>query len=80
MFSRFHVWFSDDGEDYQTYLEISKTIAIDTSSNTAGTVLSTSIALGSRVGKFVKLELGLTGKWLLLSEITFYTGMLFRFQ
>lgn len=80
MFSRFRVWFSDDGQDYQTYPEISETITIDTGSSTAATVLSASIALRSRVGKFVKLELGVAGKWLILSEVTFHTGMLFRFQ
>lgn len=45
----------------------------DTSSSSAETIL-TWIPLQSRIGQFVKVEFSLTAKWLLLSEITFYTG------
>ncbi|XP_076169898.1 discoidin domain-containing receptor 2-like [Ptiloglossa arizonensis] len=71
-FSTLRVWFSTDGENYQTDPEILETTSIDASSTT-NDAISTSIALQSRIGRFVKLELNFGGKWLLLSEITFHT-------
>ncbi|XP_033332108.2 discoidin domain-containing receptor 2 isoform X1 [Megalopta genalis] len=72
MFSRLRIWFSTDGDDYQTNPDISETIPIDVN-DAISTVLSTSIPLRSKTGRFVKLELDFAGKWLLLSEITFHT-------
>ncbi|KZC04736.1 Discoidin domain-containing receptor 2, partial [Dufourea novaeangliae] len=74
MYSRVRIWFSVDGENYETTPEISETMSIDDNLST-GVVFSTSIMLQSRIGRFVKVELSLAAKWLLLSEITFYTGI-----
>ncbi|XP_076650199.1 discoidin domain-containing receptor 2-like isoform X2 [Halictus rubicundus] len=72
MFSRLQVWFSTNGDDYQTNPDISETIPID-GSDSGSTVFTTSIPLRSKIGRFVKLEVSFAGKWLLLSEITFHT-------
>lgn len=66
------VWFSIDGENYQSEAEKSEW-PIVARSPAAETVL-VSIPLQSRIGQFVKVEFSLAAKWLLLSEITFYTG------
>lgn len=66
------VWFSDDGENYRPEAEKSDW-PIVARSPSAETVL-VSIPLQSRIGQFVKVEFSLAAKWLLLSEITFYTG------
>ncbi|XP_076622399.1 discoidin domain-containing receptor 2-like isoform X1 [Colletes latitarsis] len=71
-FSTLRIWFSTDGENYQANPEIFETMLID-ASPTINEAILTSIALQSRIGKFVKLELSLASKWLLLSEITFHT-------
>lgn len=82
-------WFSSDGKDYHATPEMfqifngSKTNTIPNSSNEKGggsrSSVSISIPLQSRIGKFVKIELKLRSKWLLLSEITFETGNLSSF-
>lgn len=65
-----HIWFSSDGENYES--EAEKLVGlIDASSSVAETI---SIPLQSRIGRFVKMEFDLAAKWLLLSEITFHTG------
>ena len=66
------VWFSIDGENYRPEIEKSEW-PIDVGSAAAETVLI-SIPLESKIGQFVKVEFSLAAKWLLLSEITFYTG------
>ncbi|XP_053970588.1 uncharacterized protein LOC128872175 isoform X1 [Hylaeus volcanicus] len=71
-FSTLRIWFSTDGENYQADSEVTETLSIDASSATNDGIL-TSIALQSKIGRFVKLELSFGAKWLLLSEITFYT-------
>ncbi|KAK1118518.1 hypothetical protein K0M31_014828 [Melipona bicolor] len=71
-FSMMRVWFSIDGENYRPEIEKSEW-PIDVSSAAAETVLI-SIPLESKIGQFVKVEFSLAAKWLLLSEITFYTG------
>ncbi|XP_060832815.1 discoidin domain-containing receptor 2-like isoform X1 [Bombus pascuorum] len=71
-FSQMRVWFSTDGENYQSEAEKSEWPIVARSS-AAETVLL-SIPLQSRIGQFVKVEFSLAAKWLLLSEITFYTG------
>lgn len=69
-FSLIHIWFSSDGENYES--EAEKLVGlIDSSSSIAETI---SIPLQSRIGRFVKMEFDLAAKWLLLSEITFHTG------
>ncbi|XP_076248235.1 discoidin domain-containing receptor 2-like [Calliopsis andreniformis] len=72
MFSSLRVWFSNDGEDYQSDADILETPS-DSGSLTTDGIVSASIALQSKIGKFVKLELSLASKWLLLSEISFHT-------
>ncbi|XP_078042513.1 discoidin domain-containing receptor 2 isoform X2 [Augochlora pura] len=72
MFSKLRIWFTTNDGDYQTNPDISETNPID-ANDAIATVLSTSIPLRSKTGKFVKLELDFAGKWLLLSEITFHT-------
>ncbi|KAF3421704.1 hypothetical protein E2986_12360 [Frieseomelitta varia] len=71
-FSMMRVWFSIDGENYRPEIEKSEW-PVDVSSAAAETVLI-SIPLESKIGQFVKVEFSLAAKWLLLSEITFYTG------
>lgn len=66
------IWFSIDGENYRSEAEKSEW-PIVAGSPAAETVL-VSIPLQSRIGQFVKVEFSLAAKWLLLSEITFYTG------
>lgn len=71
-FSSLRIWFSNDGEDYRPVPDVSES-PIDSDSTATGGAAFTWIKLQSRIGRFVKLELSLGGKWLLLSEITFYT-------
>lgn len=89
MFSMANFWFSSDGKDYHATPEMfqtfndSKTSIIPNSSNDkdgkSRNSILISIPLQSRIGKFVKIELKLRSKWLLLSEITFETGNLSNF-
>ncbi|KOC61458.1 Discoidin domain-containing receptor 2, partial [Habropoda laboriosa] len=73
-FSMLRVWLSVDGETYQSEPEeLEASLDTDHPAQTADTA-SLSIPLRSRVGRFVKMELSLTAKWLLLSEVTFHTG------
>lgn len=70
------VWLSIDGETYQSEPEeLQLSIGTDHPAGIpiAGAV-TLSLPLRSRVGRFVKMELSLAAKWLLLSEVTFHTG------
>ncbi|XP_034181268.2 discoidin domain-containing receptor 2 isoform X1 [Osmia lignaria lignaria] len=73
MFSTLRVWFSVDGENYQSEPEKLEASSNNSNSSTGGTIL-TSIPLQSRIGRSVKIEFTLTQrKWLLVSEINFHT-------
>ncbi|XP_076764244.1 discoidin domain-containing receptor tyrosine kinase B [Xylocopa sonorina] len=72
IFSTLRVSFSIDGENYESEAEILES-SIDTSLTANASTVLMSISLQSRIGRFVKLEFNLAAKWLLLSEITFYS-------
>lgn len=89
MFSTVNFWFSSDGKEYheapETFqmLNDPKMTVIPGSSNEKGgrnrNSALISIPLQLRVGKFVKMNIKPQSKWLLLSEITFDTGIITDF-
>ncbi|XP_034942255.1 epithelial discoidin domain-containing receptor 1-like isoform X2 [Chelonus insularis] len=68
VFKNVKVWFSEDGETYESYpVELS----IEEKSTYSPGIIPIIIPLRSRSGRFVKLELEPRSKWLLISEISF---------
>jgi len=85
MFSVVNFWFSSDGKEYHETPETFQMfndpkMNIPSSSNEKSSRNKNnaliSIPLQSRIGKFVKMDIKPQSKWLLLSEITFETGII----
>jgi len=85
MFSVINFWFSSDGKEYHETPETFQMfndpkINIPSSNNEKSSRnknnVLISIPLQSRIGKFVKMDIKPQSKWLLLSEITFETGII----
>lgn len=70
IFSRVEIWFSLDGERYQS-TPIVEEILADLNRESARNV---TVKLRGRSGKFVKIKLFFANKWILLSEIAFESG------
>ncbi|XP_066586703.1 discoidin domain-containing receptor 2-like [Prorops nasuta] len=69
IFSVVYIWFSLDGKQYQPTAE-----KLEVTDEIKSSTVNLSLPLPARHGRFVKLEIKPTSKWLLVSEITFDTA------